>query len=57
VSNAAATVHGYAVAVTWGAAILLAGAIPIGVLINADAPGHPRRSKVGLQESQAELAP
>jgi MFS family permease len=38
---AVATVHGYSVAAAWGAAILLALAIPIGGLINA---GVPRRA-------------
>jgi EmrB/QacA subfamily drug resistance transporter len=39
--TAAATVHGYTVAAAWGAALLFALAIPIGVLINA---GVPRRA-------------
>jgi EmrB/QacA subfamily drug resistance transporter len=44
---AAATVHGYAVAAAWGAAILLATAIPIAWLINARAPGRAANAKVG----------
>jgi predicted MFS family arabinose efflux permease len=40
---AAATVHGYAAAAAWGAAILVALAIPIAVLINAGAPGRAAR--------------
>jgi MFS family permease len=37
-STATSTVHGFAVAMTWGAAILLIAALPIGILINAKAP-------------------
>jgi MFS family permease len=36
--GAAASVHGYAAAAGWGAVILLAAAVPIGVLVNAGAP-------------------
>lgn len=43
---AAATVHGYAVAAAWGAAILLATAIPIGWLINARALGRDARANL-----------
>jgi hypothetical protein len=40
-SAAEGSVHGFAVAMSWGAAILLAAALPIGVLINAKAPARP----------------
>jgi MFS family permease len=40
-SAAEGTVHGFAVAMAWGAAILLIAALPIGVLINAEAPARP----------------
>jgi EmrB/QacA subfamily drug resistance transporter len=46
VGAAAATVHGYTVAGAWGAAILFALAIPIGVLINAGAPRLTPRAKL-----------
>lgn len=42
-SAAAATVHGYATAMAWGAGILLVTAIPALILINAKAPSPPRR--------------
>lgn len=42
---AAATVHGYVVAVGWGAGILLAVAIPIAWLLNAGAPQSSTRSQ------------
>ena len=44
---ATATVHGYTVAAAWGAAILLATAIPIAWLINAGAPRRDAQAKVG----------
>ncbi len=44
---AAATVHGYTVAATWGAAILLAMAIPIAWLITAGVPRRAAQAKVG----------
>ena len=44
---AAATVHGYTVAATWGAAILLAMAIPIAWLITAGVPRRDAQAKVG----------
>ncbi len=37
-ARVSATVHGYSVAMAWGAAILLAAAVPIAALINAGAP-------------------
>ncbi len=40
--TAAATVHGFSVAMIWGTAILLAAAIPIAAFINAPVP-RPRR--------------
>ncbi len=43
---ASATVHGYTVAAAWGAAILFALAIPIGVLINVGPPPLTPRAKV-----------
>jgi MFS family permease len=46
---AAATVHGYVVAVGWGAGIVLAVAIPIALLIDAGAPrrgSHARAAKI-----------
>lgn len=39
-----ATVHGYTVAAAWGAAILLAGALLVAVLINADPKPRPARA-------------
>ena len=42
-STATATVHGYTTAMTWGAVILLATAIPIGLLINAKPPAPKAR--------------
>jgi hypothetical protein len=47
---AAATVHGYTVAAGWGAAILLALAIPIAVLVNAGAPRRAVQAKVAGTE-------
>jgi len=43
----AATVHGYAVAAGWGAAILLVLAIPLALLINAGAPPRTPQAKAG----------
>ena len=43
---AVTTVHGYTVAAAWGAAILLAFAIPIALLVNAGVPGRAGRAKV-----------
>jgi EmrB/QacA subfamily drug resistance transporter len=37
-STATGTVHGYAVAMAWGAALLVVAVIPIGILVNARAP-------------------
>jgi hypothetical protein len=39
-STAAGAVHGFAVTMAWGAAILLIAALPIAVLINAKAPAR-----------------
>ena len=39
-STAAGTVHGYTIALAWGAAILLIATIPIVILINAHAPAR-----------------
>jgi MFS family permease len=47
---AAATVHGYTVAAAWGAAILLALAIPIALLVNAGVPRRTAQAKVGGAE-------
>ncbi|HYB18978.1 MAG TPA: MFS transporter [Streptosporangiaceae bacterium] len=38
--TAAGIVHGFAVAMAWGAAILLITALPVGILINAKAPAR-----------------
>jgi hypothetical protein len=40
VARVSAIVHGYSVAMAWGAAILLAAAVPIAVLVNAGAPAR-----------------
>jgi EmrB/QacA subfamily drug resistance transporter len=40
-STATSTVHGFAVAMAWGAAILLIAALPIGILISAKVPARP----------------
>jgi hypothetical protein len=40
-STATSTVHGFAVAMAWSAAILLIAALPIGILISAKAPARP----------------
>jgi hypothetical protein len=37
---AAGTVHGFTVAMIWGAAILLAAALPVAVCVNAKAPAR-----------------
>ena len=36
--------HGYAIAMTWGAGILLVAAVPVVFLLNARAPLSPRRT-------------
>ena len=36
--------HGYAIAMTWGAGILLVAAVPVVFLVNARAPLSPRRT-------------
>ena len=41
-TSVTATVHGYTVAMAWGAAILLAASIPVLALINAKAPSRRR---------------
>jgi hypothetical protein len=41
-STAAATVHGFTVAMAWGAGILLAAAIPVAVLVTGAAPSRRR---------------
>jgi len=41
-AGVAASVHGYSVAMAWGAAILLAAVAPIGVLIDASRPARHR---------------
>jgi hypothetical protein len=40
VARVSATVHGYSVAMAWGAAILLAATVPIAALVNAGAPAR-----------------
>lgn len=49
---AAATVHGYAVAVGWGAGILLAAAIPIALLINTAAPKRSPQPQIASTPAQ-----
>ena len=44
--TATATVHGYIVAAGWGAVILFAFAIPIGLLINAGVPRRAAQAEV-----------
>jgi hypothetical protein len=49
---AAATVHGYVVAVGWGAGIVLAAALPIAWLINAGAPQRGTRSQTAIAQTK-----
>lgn len=51
---AAATVHGYVVAVGWGAGILLAASVPVALLVNAAAPK--RDKQVLVTSSPATVA-
>jgi EmrB/QacA subfamily drug resistance transporter len=49
---AAATVHGYVVAVGWGAGILLAAALPIAWMINAGAPQRGTRPQTAIAQTK-----
>ncbi len=47
------TVHGYTIALAWGAAILLIATIPIVILVNAHAPARKNRAGTALTRSRA----